>query len=122
MFVQHERERQPLFLADRPGTTIGAVGAMLSHGLSDGQLPIHQQPNSLVGLLRPWDTNEEVQAKLEKKRFRLNPITGAVEIQNDVGDEKHVAGSSSLPSLSFTPSKPPGELRQNGQPAFPPSD
>lgn len=126
VFVLHERERQPLFLVDRPGTTIGAVSAMLSPGSSGGQFSIQQQPNSFVGLLRPWDTNDEVEAKLKNVRFGLNPSTGAVEIQHDVGVETHAARSSSLLSPSFAPSKPSEESRQptnaSGQPAFPPGN
>lgn len=87
--VMHYRARRPLYLIDRPGTTIGAVGAMLSQGASAPRTPggFHDNPHSFIALLDPRDTNDDVEEKLKNKRFRLNPHSGTVELESDVSDE-----------------------------------
>ena len=87
-FVMHARERQRLHLVDRPGTTIGAVGAMLSH-TSGPSARQSGHPDLFLDLLRPQDTIKDVKAKLENKQFRLNPNTGALEMRGDVTDEMY---------------------------------
>lgn len=94
-FRLHAQERKALHLVDRPGT-IGVVGAMLSSNHdSTGIQSRHSSPpgssrgSSFLALLHSTDTNKDVEEKLKHKRFRLNPATGAIEMEGDVSDEMH---------------------------------
>lgn len=101
VFASHMREREPLYLTDRPGTTIASVGAMLSPRSPDGPSTSVHQPNSLIGLLDPWDTKDQAKVKLQNKRFGLNPRTGVVEVQHDEDSKSDIKDVvSSTPQMS----------------------
>lgn len=104
VFILHGMEQRALHLVDRPGT-IGVIGAMLSarSGSSGAFSPFNRRPlsssttssfvkrnsssteTSFLHLLDPNDTNEGIQKKLKGKEFRLNPVTGAIEIDDGTG-------------------------------------
>ncbi|KAF8289578.1 hypothetical protein DL93DRAFT_2092137 [Clavulina sp. PMI_390] len=81
-FILHQRQRRGLYLVDRPGTTIGAVAAMLS----DRSL--------LVDRLKPHYTMEDIDRELKGMTFGLNSRTGAIELEDELetNDEKEPTG------------------------------
>ncbi|KAF8319046.1 hypothetical protein DL93DRAFT_2164744 [Clavulina sp. PMI_390] len=81
-FILHQRQRRRLCLADRPGTTIGAVAAMLS------------ERSLLVNRLKPHYTMEDIERELTGMKFGLNPHTGTIELEDEAenSDDKEPAG------------------------------
>ncbi|KAF8318775.1 hypothetical protein DL93DRAFT_2153686 [Clavulina sp. PMI_390] len=88
-FVIHARERRGLYLVDRPGTTVGAVAAMLS------------DRSSFISFLTPLDTMKDIDRKLEGKTFGLNPHTGAIEFQEEVNAHHGENGGSKPESREY---------------------
>jgi hypothetical protein len=61
---------------------------MLSH-TSNLSARKSEHPGLFIDLLSPRDTIDQVETTLKNKLFRLNPETGAVEMQGDVTDEMY---------------------------------